>query len=32
MLVVFRAVQGLGGALATAVGFALVVTLFSEPG
>ncbi|HVT22691.1 MAG TPA: DHA2 family efflux MFS transporter permease subunit [Mycobacteriales bacterium] len=31
MLVVFRAVQGIGGALATAVGFALVVTLFSEP-
>ncbi|HVV76278.1 MAG TPA: DHA2 family efflux MFS transporter permease subunit [Mycobacteriales bacterium] len=32
MLVAFRAVQGVGGALATAVGFALVVTLFSEPG
>jgi len=31
MLVAFRAVQGIGGALATAVGFALVVTLFSEP-
>src|SRR3954469_23624692 len=31
MLVVFRAAQGVGGALATAVGFALVVTLFSEP-
>jgi EmrB/QacA subfamily drug resistance transporter len=31
MLVAFRAVQGVGGALATAVGFALVVTLFSEP-
>ncbi|HVS68475.1 MAG TPA: DHA2 family efflux MFS transporter permease subunit [Mycobacteriales bacterium] len=31
MLVGFRAVQGIGGALATAVGFALVVTLFSEP-
>jgi EmrB/QacA subfamily drug resistance transporter len=32
MLVTFRALQGIGGALATAVGFALVVTLFSEPG
>jgi EmrB/QacA subfamily drug resistance transporter len=31
MLVAFRAVQGVAGALATAVGFALVVTLFSEP-
>ena len=31
MLVTFRAVQGVAGALATAVGFALVVTLFSEP-
>jgi EmrB/QacA subfamily drug resistance transporter len=31
MLVGFRAVQGIGGALATAVGFALVVTLFSAP-
>src|SRR4051794_13279729 len=31
MLVAFRAAQGVGGALATAVGVALVVTLFSEP-
>ncbi|HVY09859.1 MAG TPA: DHA2 family efflux MFS transporter permease subunit [Mycobacteriales bacterium] len=31
MLITFRAVQGVAGALATAVGFALVVTLFSDP-
>jgi EmrB/QacA subfamily drug resistance transporter len=31
MLIAFRAAQGVGGALATAVGFALVLTLFSEP-
>ncbi|HWA67587.1 MAG TPA: MFS transporter [Mycobacteriales bacterium] len=31
MLIGFRALQGVGGALATAVGFAVVVTLFPEP-
>jgi EmrB/QacA subfamily drug resistance transporter len=31
MLVAFRALQGIGGAFATAVGFAVVVTLFPEP-
>ncbi len=31
MLICFRAVQGVGGSLATAVGFALVLTLFPEP-
>jgi EmrB/QacA subfamily drug resistance transporter len=31
MLVGFRALQGVGGALATAVGFAVVVTLFPAP-
>jgi EmrB/QacA subfamily drug resistance transporter len=31
VLIGFRALQGVGGALATAVGFALVLTLFPEP-
>src|SRR5438128_9833743 len=31
MLVTARAVQGVGGALASAVGLSLVVTLFTEP-
>ncbi|MGN6472105.1 MAG: DHA2 family efflux MFS transporter permease subunit [Mycobacteriales bacterium] len=31
MLIGFRLLQGIGGALATAVGFALVLTLFPEP-
>lgn len=31
MLIAFRAIQGIGGALATAVGFALVLTLFPQP-
>ena len=32
MLITARAVQGVGGALASAVGLSLVVTLFTEPG
>jgi EmrB/QacA subfamily drug resistance transporter len=31
VLVVARAAQGLGGALASAVGFSLIITLFTEP-
>jgi EmrB/QacA subfamily drug resistance transporter len=32
MLVAMRALQGIGGAIASAVGLSLVVTLFSDPG
>ena len=31
MLVIARAAQGLGGALASAVGFSLIITLFTDP-
>src|SRR3974377_1596400 len=32
MLVAARAVQGIGGAIASAVGLSLIMTLFTEPG